>query len=137
MLHGMKRLAILVLVLSPPLQLSAQRAEGTLERIRLAPERPDPAIGGSDGGDALRAAEREMFGVSTFERLAGAPKLGPLEFVAPQFRGEFIRLALPIGEYLSDGIRAFATTKRRRQEQAARRRVEADLKTWTERASKP
>lgn len=88
-LHGMKRLAILILVLSP-LQLSAQTAEGTLERIRLAVERPDSAIRGSDGGDALRAAEREMFGGATFERLAGAPKLGPFEFVAPQFRGEFI-----------------------------------------------
>lgn len=77
--------------------------------------------------------ERQILGVPVFEPLADTPKLGPFGFVAPQFRGEFIRLALPIGEYLSHGTRTLTAAKRHRQEQATRRNVEADLKAWIER----
>lgn len=136
-LHTMRRLAIAILVGLASSRLAAQTPDRTLERISLALERPPSVVSGADSGGALRIMERRILGVPIFEPLPGTPKLGPFEFVAPQFRGEFIRLALPIGEYLSHRIRTLATANRRRQEQAARRRVEADLKAWRERASKP
>jgi hypothetical protein len=137
MLHAMRRLTIAILVLSAPLHLSAQTADDTLKRIRLALARPDPVIRGSDRGDALRATEREMLGVPIFEPLAGSPKIGPLAFVAPQLRGEFIRLALPLGEYLSHGMQTLERANQRRQEQAARRRVEAELRSVKTIAPRP
>jgi len=125
------------LVVCASSRLAAQTPDRTLERISVALERPRSVLSGAESGEALRTMERQMLGVPIFEPMAGTPKLGPFEFVAPQFRGEFIRLALPIGEYLSHGTRALAAAKRRRQEQAARRHVEADLRAWIERASKP
>ncbi len=132
----MGRLAIAILVAAASSQLAAQTPERTLERVSLALERPR-SIFGADGGEALRVVERQMLGVPVFEPLAGTPRLGPFAFVAPQLRGEFIRLVLPVGEYLSNGIGALAAANRRRQEKAARRRVEADLRVWRERAPKP
>ena len=133
----MGRLAIAILVGSASSHLAAQTPDRTLERIALARDRPRSIVSAADSGDALRVMERQILGVPVFEPLAGMPRLGPFEFVAPQFRGEFIRLALPVGEYLSHGIRTLAAANRRRQEQAVRRRVEADLKAWKERAQKP
>jgi len=133
----MRRLAFAILVVCASSRLAAQTPDRTLERISVALERPRSVLSGAESGEALRTMERQMLGVPIFEPMAGTPKLGPFEFVAPQFRGEFIRLALPIGEYLSHGTRALAAAKRRRQEQAARRHVEADLRAWIERASKP
>lgn len=133
----MRRLAIAVLVVSASSRLSAQTPDRTLERIGLALERQRLVVSAADGGEALRTMERQILGVPVFEPLAGTPRLGPFEFVAPQFRGEFIRMALPVGEYLSHGFRTLAAATKRRREQAARRRVEADLKAWSERASKP
>jgi hypothetical protein len=119
----MGRLAIAVLVVSASSGLAAQEGDRTLARISLALERPHPVVPGADSGEALRTTNR--------------PKLGPFEFAAPQFRGEFIRLSLPVGEYVSRGIRTLATANRRRQEQAARRRVAADLEAWKAGARKP
>ncbi len=133
----MRRLALAILVVCAPSRLAAQTPDRTLERISVALERPRSVMSGAESGEMLRTMERQMLGMPIFEPLAGTPKLGPFEFVAPQFRGEFIRLALPIGEYLSHGARTLAAAKRHRQEQAARRHVEADLRTWIERASKP
>ena len=133
----MGRLAIAILVGSASSQLAAQTPDRTLERIALALERPRSVVSGADRGDALGIVERQIPGVPVYEPLADTPKLGPFTFVAPQLRGEFIRLALPVGEYLSHGIRTLAAANRRRQEQAVRRRVEADLKAWRERGPKP
>jgi len=133
----MRRLTIAILVVSASSRLAAQAPDRTLERISLALERPPSVVRGADSGEALRIMERQILGVPIFEPLAGTPKLGPFEFVAPQFRGEFIRLALPVGGYLSHGLRTLAAANRHRQERAARRHVEADLKAWIERASKP
>ena len=136
LLPGMSRLALAILVVSASPPLAAQTRDRTLERITLALEQPRSVISSAAIGEALRSDERRILGVPIFEPLPGAPKLGPFEFVAPQFRGEFIRLALPVGEYLSHGVRTLVDANRRRQERAARRRVEVDLQARQERASK-
>jgi len=136
-LHTMRRLAIAALFVSASSRLAAQTPDRMLERINLALERPHLVVTGADSGEAQRIMERQTLGVPVFEPMAGSPSVGPFEFLAPQLRGEFIRLALPVGEYLSHGIRTLAAANRRRQEQAVRRRVEAELKAWKERAPKP
>lgn len=133
----MRTLTIAILVASAAAQLSAQPPHATLARIRLALERPGSTISGADSGEALRTMERQMLGVPIFEPLAGAPNLGPFEFVAPQLRGEFIRMALPVGEYFSHGMRTLAAANHRRQEQVARRRAEAELSALQESAPQP
>ncbi|MDP2320092.1 MAG: hypothetical protein Q8O42_12245 [Acidobacteriota bacterium] len=133
----MRRLAIAALVVSASSRLAAQAPDRTLDRISLALERPRLVVSGADSGEALRVMERQKLGVPVYEPLVGRPGLGPFEFVAPQLRGEFIRVALPVGEYVSQGIRTLAAANRRRQEQAVRRRVEAELKAWKEGGPKP
>lgn len=127
----MERSAFAILVVLASSQLAAQTPDRTLQRVSLALERPPSGLSGT-GGDTMRMVERQVLGTSVYEPVTGAPKLGPFEFVAPQLRGEFIRLALPVGKYLSQGMRGLAAANRRRQEQAARRRVEADIKAWRE-----
>jgi hypothetical protein len=62
---------------------------------------------------------------------SGLPKkLGVFTLVAPVKRGEVIRLSLPIGEYAGRAFGAVAWAHQRRQEDKARRRVEADLKQF-------
>lgn len=75
----MGRLAIAILVASASSQLAAQTPDRTLERISLALERPRSIVG-ADSGEALRAIERQMLGVTVFQPLAGTPRLGPFEF---------------------------------------------------------
>lgn len=133
----MRRLAIAALFVSASSRLAAQTPDRTLERISLELDRPGLVVSGADSGEALRVMERKILGVPVFEPLAGTSRVGPFEFVAPQFRGEFIRLALPVGEYLSHGIQTLAAANRRRQVRAVRRRVEAELRVWKERAPKP
>ena len=130
-------LALTVFVVSVSANLAAQELDRSLQRIMLALERPPLIVRDKPSEDSQRTMERQVLGSSVFETLPGRPKLGPLEFVAPQFRGEFVRLALPIGSYLSHGFRMVAATKLRRREQAARRDVEADLRAWKERAPTP
>lgn len=133
----MRRLAIATVVVAMPASLFAQEPDRTLHRIGLALQQPPPIAGRTEIGEALRINERQMLGVPVFEPIADAPSLGPFTFVAPQFRGEFIRLALPVGEYLSNGIRAITTANERRKAERARRRVEADLQAWKDRSCKP
>ena len=133
----MRRLAIAVLVVWASSRIAAQSPDRTLERISLAVERSRSVVSGPYSGEAERIVDRQIRGAQVSEPLIGMPKLGPFEFVAPQSRGEFVRLALPVGEYVMGGMRGLAAATRRRQEQAARRRVEADLRALRERAPKP
>lgn len=128
-LSGMRRLFVAIFVVSA-WSVDAQVHDRTLERIAIALETPRSPVVGVAGDQSLRATERQILGTQTVEPLADAPKLGPFELVAPQLRGEFVRLVLPAGEYLSRGARSLAAANRRRQEAAARRRVEADLEAW-------
>ena len=133
----MRRLTIAILVISASSDLAAQSPDRTLERISVALERSRSVVLTGDNGDALRTTERQIIGVPVFERLDGAPKLGPFQLATPQLRGEFARLALPVGAYVSQGIRAWSGAKRGRQQQAARRQIAADLKAFNSRSQKP
>jgi hypothetical protein len=126
----MRRLAAaLVVVPALSFQLSAQERNRSLERISLALQQPVPEVSGADPQETLRISTRQSLGMSIFESLPEAPKLGPFTLGAPQLQGEIIRLSLPIGQYVSRGARAVAAANRRRQETAARRRVEAELES--------
>jgi hypothetical protein len=126
----MRRLAASLVVLSAlSLQLSAQERNRSLERISLALQEPAPSRGHADPQEELRAS----IGALIFEPPAGAAKLGPFTLGTPQLRGEIIRLSLPVGEYVSRVARGLSAANRRRQEAAARRRIEADLKAFAER----
>jgi hypothetical protein len=91
--------------------LVAQERDRSLERIAIALQQPHPVIRG------LAPAET-----------AGPKTLGIFTLVQPELRGEIVRVSVPIGELVSRAIRGVAAAKQRRQEEAARRRVEADLK---------
>jgi len=130
----MRRLAAALVVASAlSFPLSAQERNRSLERINLALQHPPPVPSGADRQEALRVSTLQTLGVSIFESLPAAPRLGPFTLGTPQLRGEIVRLSLPIGEYVLRGARGLAAANRRRQETAARRRVEADLETFADR----
>jgi hypothetical protein len=101
--------AILVssLCSSPPL---AQERDRSLERISLALQQPSPIVPGVAPSEG---ASPRQFGIFTL--------------VPPTSRGEIIRISIPIGELVTRAFRGVAAAKQRRQEAAARRRVEAEL----------
>jgi hypothetical protein len=105
--------ASIVIASAVSLPLSAQERNRSLERISLELEKPAPSLG-----------------MPIVEPPPGAPQLGPFTLETPQFRGEIIRLSLPVGEYASRVARGISAANRRRQEAAARRRVEADVKAF-------
>lgn len=113
-----RRLTASVVVLSAlSLPLSAQEPDTrSLEQISLELAKRPPSLG-----------------MPIFEPLPGAVKFGPFTLETPQLRGEMIRVSLPVGEYASRVARGLSVANRRRQEAAARRRIEAELKTFIER----
>jgi hypothetical protein len=130
----MRRLAPVTVVVSVlSWNLSAQEPDRSLERVRVGLQHPAGALRDGDPHEALRVSTRQTVGVPIFEPLSGAPKLGPFTLGTTDRRGEIIRLSLPIGEFASGAARALAAANRRRQETAARRSVEADLKAFAER----
>jgi hypothetical protein len=95
--------------------LSAQERDRSLERITVALQQPAPI----------------MEGIVTADGLAPPPvKFGPFTLVPPEMRGEFIRVSVPIGEYVTKAFKGIAAVNRRHQEAAARRRVDAALKQF-------
>jgi len=127
-MNAMRRLAAaLVVVLSLQSQASAQDGNHQLERISLVLQQPPSVF-----TEAIRVSTRQTLGVSIFEPMAGAPKLGPFTLGTPQ-QGEIIQLSLPIGEYVSRLAHVIAAANYRRKEAGARRRVEADLKAFLDR----
>ena len=93
----MRILALTVVFMSVSANLAAQEPARSLERIMLALERSPLIVRDKPSEESQRTMDRQVRGSSVFETLPGRPKLGPLEFVAPQFRGEFVRLALRLG----------------------------------------
>ena len=130
----MKRLAAsLAAVTALSIQLDAQERGGSTEQIRLALQSPPPVRNGTDVRMALQVLAREALNMSMVDQPPRAAKLGPFTLEPPQLPGEIIRFSLPVGQYVSRGAHALARANRRRQEAAARRRVEADLRAFKER----
>ena len=108
----MKALAgTLVLGVVSVVPLVGQERDRSLKRIAFALQQPHSLIRGID---PVETAEPRTFGIFTFVR--------------PELPGEFVRVSVPIGELVSRAVRGISELKQRRQEEAARRRVEADLK---------
>jgi hypothetical protein len=101
--------AILVSSLCSSPQL-AQERDRSLERISLALQQPSPIV---PGVAPIEGASPRQFGILTL--------------VPPTSRGEMIRISIPIGELVTRAFRGVAAANQRRQEAAARRRVEAEL----------
>jgi hypothetical protein len=102
-------------VCSAPLSAQEPARDRSLERISLALQQP-PAI------------VREVVAVET-----DLPKkLGIFTLVPPVKRGEMIRVSVPIGEMVTNAFNGVAAANQRRQEAAARRRVEAALRQFKE-----
>ncbi len=106
------------LVYSAP--VLAQERDRSLERISLALQQPLPIVPSV---------------VPFQENLP--KKLGILTLVPPAMPGEIVRVSIPIGEFLSRAFRSVAAANQRRQELAARRKVEAALKWFEEQRPSP
>jgi hypothetical protein len=91
--------------------LAGQERDRSLERIAFALQQPHTMI-------------RSMDPIET----AGPRTFGIFTFVRPELPGEFVRISVPIGELVSRAFKGISEAKQRRQEETARRRVEADLK---------
>lgn len=108
----MKALAAgLLLWVACPVPLVAQERDPSLARISVALQQSQSFMRGID---PIEAAEPRTFGIFTFVR--------------PELPGEFIRISVPVGELVSRAAKGVSAAMQRRQEQAARRRVEADMK---------
>ncbi len=98
----------------------AQESQRSLELITLALQQPLPIV--RDGAPAASAAPKT---------------LGILTLVPPIGRGEIARVSVPIGELVSRALTGAAAANRRRQETAARRKVEAALEWLREQQPSP
>jgi hypothetical protein len=100
--------------------LHAQERVRSLERIRVALERPFPIVRGVDPAESTLP---KTFGIFTF--------------VPPTRPGEMVRVSIPIGELVSRAFKGVAAASQRRQEAAARRKVAAALKWLDEQQPSP
>jgi hypothetical protein len=96
--------------------LAAQERDRSLERISLALQQPLPIFRGVD------PVENPL-----------PRRLGIFTMVPPTERGEIVRVSIPIGELVSRAFKGVAAANRRRQEAAARRKVEAALEWFKQR----
>jgi hypothetical protein len=129
----MSRLAASLVVSALSVLLSAQEHNRPTERIGIALQQPHPPPGDADREEPLGMSTLEMLSMPVFEPRPGVAKLGPFTLRTPQFKGEIIRLSLPVGEYVARVAHGLSAANRRRQTAAARRQVEADLKAFAER----
>ena len=95
--------------------LVAQERDRSPERIRLAQEQPILVVPGVGQVE------------STLPKTVGIFTL-----VQPTRPGEIVRVSVPIGEFVSRAFRSVAVANQRRQEAAARQKVEAALKWFRE-----
>ena len=105
--------AVLLASLVLPAPALAQERDRSLERIDLALQQPSPIVRG----------------VASVENASPA-RLGIFTLVQPILPGEMIRVSVPIGELVTRAFRGVAAANQRRQQAAARRRVEAALREF-------
>ena len=112
----MRRLAAAILVSSVcSAPLLAQEQDRTLERIGVGLQQPSPIV----------------FGAAPVE-IAAPKKFGIFTLVPPTSPGEMIRVSIPIGALVTQAFKGVAAANHRRQQAAARRKVEAALKWFEE-----
>ena len=100
--------------------LLAQDRDRSLERIGLAMQQPPAIVGG------VRAVESNL-----------PKKFGIFTLVSPKLRGEMVRVSVPVGELVTGAFTRVAAANQRRQEDAARRKVEAALKQFVDQQGRP
>src|SRR6187401_1885144 len=111
----MRRLAAGILVSSVwSAPLLAQDRDRSLERVSLALQQPSPIV-------------RDVALVES----SSPTKVGIFTLMPPTSRGEMIRVSIPVGELVMRAFRGAAAASQRRQEVAARRRVQAELQNFT------
>jgi hypothetical protein len=93
--------------------LAAQERDRSLERIGLALQQPPQIV-----RDGIPVE-------SNFPK-----KLGFVTLVQPTKRGEMIRISIPIGEFIVRAVTGVAAANHRRQQAAAHRKVEAEIKAF-------
>ena len=107
-MNGLSAGLLVAVACSAP--LVAQERDPSLERISLALQQPLSVV---RGFDAVEPDAPKAFGIFTL--------------VPPTGRGEIVRVSVPVGELVSRAFKSAAAANRRRQERAARRKVEAEL----------
>lgn len=105
----------LVVSLACSAPLLAQEGDRSLERISVALDRPLPIVRGVDKAE-----------------IAVPKTVGIFSLVPPSRPGEIVRVAVPVGELVSQAFSGVVAARHRRQEAAARRRVAAALKWFEE-----
>ena len=114
-MRGLAAGFVLSLIWSAP--LLAQERDRSLERIGLTLQQQFPIARG------IAPAES-----------AAPTKLGIFTIVPPILPGEMVRVSVPIGDLVTRAFRGVAAANQRRHEAAARRRVEAAVKRFSERS---
>ena len=94
----------------------AQERDRSLERISIALQQPLPVVSETIALDPPN--RRHTRGIFTL--------------VPPETRGEVVRVSVPIGELVSQAFENLAAARQRRQEAAARRKVDTALKAFLE-----
>jgi hypothetical protein len=100
--------------------LAAQERDRSLERISLALQQPNLVVPG--------VGEVE----STLPKT-----LGIFTLVQPTRPGEIVRVSIPIGGFVMRAFRGVAAANQRRQEAAARRKVQAAIRWFEEQPPSP
>jgi len=93
--------------------LLAQDRDRSLDRITLALQQP-----------SLVVRDVAPVGMPT-------TRLGIFTLLPPTSRGEMIRVSIPVGELVMRAFRGVTAATQRRQEAAARSRVQAELQNFT------
>jgi hypothetical protein len=115
-MKGLPAGVVVSLLCSAP--LLAQERDRSLERIDAALKQPAPIVLGT-----------LPFELDSATKTGLPTKIGPFTFVEPVLRGEFLRVQVPIGEWIMRGIDGVASANRRRKEAKIRRRVESEVRT--------
>ena len=100
----------LIVSLACSVPLAGQERDRSLERLSLGLQQPAPVL---SVAPPVESRAPTTFGIFTL--------------VPPTLGGEMIRVSVPVGELVSRAVKGAGAAKRRRQEAAARRDVEAAL----------
>jgi len=114
----------------------AQERDRSLERISLALQQPSPIVADVAPVESMPPTFRIFtLALTTSDETpieSAAPKKLGFTLVLPTKPGQIIAVSVPIGALVTGAFRRVAAAHYRRQEAAARRKVEAELKRFAE-----